>query len=219
LYADGVILELLEKLDIRFIITAKRDDLKYLYEFYDFAKKSILTEEKEKIKLVYEWVNGLPLNDKRHEREVNVLTLEEEVAKKATIKRQKFAWITDLPLTQKMVPLIMKGGRARWHIENETFNTLKNQGYQFDRNFGHGQQNLSVVLAYLMFTAFLIDQIQEYCCKYFQAALKKNKRLIKLWQKIRACFLYSIIDSWEEFYTALIEGQWMRLTADSFDTS
>ncbi len=24
---------------------------------------------------------------------------------------------------------IMKGGRARWKVENETFNTLKNQGY------------------------------------------------------------------------------------------
>jgi hypothetical protein len=23
----------------------------------------------------------------------------------------------------------MRGGRARWKIENETFNTLKNQGY------------------------------------------------------------------------------------------
>jgi hypothetical protein len=30
----------------------------------------------------------------------------------------------------------MSGGRARWKIENETFNTLKNQGYQFEHNFG-----------------------------------------------------------------------------------
>jgi hypothetical protein len=37
------------------------------------------------------------------------------------------------------------GGRARWKIENETFNTLKNQGYQFEHNFGHGKQNLSCI--------------------------------------------------------------------------
>ena len=30
------------------------------------------------------------------------------------------------------------GGRARWKIENETFNTLKNQGYNFEHNYGHG---------------------------------------------------------------------------------
>ena len=71
----------------------------------------------------------------------------------------------------------MQGGRTRWHIENDTFNTLKNQGYQFDHNFGHGKQNLSVVLAFLMFTAFLIDQIQEFACKHFQAALKTVGRL------------------------------------------
>jgi hypothetical protein len=34
----------------------------------------------------------------------------------------------------------MKGGRARWRIENETFNTLKNQGYNFER----GRQNKCV---------------------------------------------------------------------------
>src|SRR5918998_1373581 len=31
---------------------------------------------------------------------------------------------------------IMQGARARWRIENETFNTLKNQGYHFEHNFG-----------------------------------------------------------------------------------
>jgi hypothetical protein len=35
----------------------------------------------------------------------------------------------------------------------------------------------SVVLAYLMFTAFLIDQIQEFACKHLNAALKKTGRL------------------------------------------
>jgi hypothetical protein len=29
----------------------------------------------------------------------------------------------------------MRAGRARWKIENETFNTLKNQGYNFEHNY------------------------------------------------------------------------------------
>ena len=32
-------------------------------------------------------------------------------------------------------------------VENETFNTLKNQGYQLEHNFGHGTKNLSTVFA------------------------------------------------------------------------
>jgi hypothetical protein len=44
---------------------------------------------------------------------------------------QHFSWVTDLHLTKGTVYQIMRGGRARWGIENETFNTLKNQGYHF----------------------------------------------------------------------------------------
>ena len=36
----------------------------------------------------------------------------------------------------------MRGGRARWKIENETFNTLKNQGYHFEHNYGHGKKSV-----------------------------------------------------------------------------
>ena len=50
----------------------------------------------------------------------------------------------------------MYAGRSRWKIENETFNTLKNQGYNFDHNFGHGFKYLSIFLSYLMLLAFQI---------------------------------------------------------------
>src|SRR5262245_22145728 len=63
----------------------------------------------------------------------------------------------------------MRGGRARWKIDNETFNTLKNQGYQFEPNYGHGEQPLSVVFAMLMMLAFLVDQGQQRCCALCQA--------------------------------------------------
>jgi hypothetical protein len=61
-------------------------------------------------------------------------------------------------------------------IENETFNTLKNQGYQFERNFGHGYKNLSHVFGILMFLAFLIDQVQQRCCGLFQEALRRSRK-------------------------------------------
>ncbi len=63
----------------------------------------------------------------------------------------------------------MRGGRARWRIENKTFNTLKNQGYHFEHNYGHGDQNLATVLVLLMFLAFTVDQIRQQCCRFFRA--------------------------------------------------
>ena len=59
---------------------------------------------------------------------------------------QHFSWIIDFVLTPDNVYTVMRGGRARWKIENETFNTLKNQGDHLEHNYGHGEQNLSVVL-------------------------------------------------------------------------
>ena len=58
--------------------------------------------------------------------------------------------MTDIPITPENSSELTALGRARWKVENETFNTLKNQGYNFEHNFGHGNKYLSTVLAMLM---------------------------------------------------------------------
>ena len=101
---------------------------------------------------------------------------------------------------------IMRGGRARWKIENETFNTLKNQGYHLEHNFGHGEQNLSVVLALLMMLAFLVDQTQQLCCPLFQAARNKFRTKRHLWEEIRNFFRMLLFDSMLALLTAIVRG-------------
>jgi hypothetical protein len=188
---------------MRYIITANEKDLKYLYEFYHAAKKETRSLTREKRELTLNWTHGLPLNATYPDELVNMLMVDEIIHQKKKSLYQKFAWITDIVIETPIVENLMKGGRARWKIENETFNTLKNQGYHFDHNFGHGYQNLSVVMAYLMFTAFLIDQVQEFCCKYFKAALKKIGRLKYLWERMRNYFFNFTIDCWDDLYTLL----------------
>ena len=100
----------------------------------------------------------------------------------------------------------MRGGRARWKIENETFNTLKNQGYHFEHNFGHGYKYLCSVFAMLMYLAFLIDQITQECESLCQQAVKAQKRKIIFWQRFRGIFLHYILTSWEDLWKALIYG-------------
>ena len=97
----------------------------------------------------------------------------------------------------------MRGGRARWRVENETFNTLKNQGYQFEHNFGHGKKNLSVVFARLMFLALMIDQLQELCCKVFQEAREVLISRQTLWESMRSSFHCFLFENWEEFFESL----------------
>jgi len=61
----------------------------------------------------------------------------------------------------------MRAGHSRWKIENETFNTLKNLGYHFMHNFGHGKDHLSTMFAYLILMAFYVDQLIQACCHIF----------------------------------------------------
>lgn len=71
----------------------------------------------------------------------------------------------------------------------------KNQGYQFEHNFGHGKQNLSVVFALLMMLAFLVDQTQQLCCPLFRAVWNKLGSKRMLWERIRSFFLEYVVYS------------------------
>ncbi len=55
----------------------------------------------------------------------------------------------------------MRAGRARWRIENETSDTLKNRGDEFEHHFGHGERHLATVFAALTMLAFAIDQVRK----------------------------------------------------------
>ena len=151
----------------------------------------------------YRYINNVPLNERNQDFKVNFFEYWEESDKG---KWKHFSWITDLEINQNTIKRLVKAGRARWKIENETFNTLKNQNYNFEHNYGHGSKNLSVNLALLMMLAFLVDQIQQLCCKYFQAALEKEERKLYLWQKVREIFNVFALQSWQELLEAIIYG-------------
>ena len=124
----------------------------------------------------FRFVNDVPLNASRADVRVNFI----EYWEIGQDQVQHFSWVTDLRVSKRNVYKLMRGGRARWKIENETFNTLKNQGYHFEHNYGHGEQHLSVVFAMVMMLAFLVDQTQQLCCALFRAVWTKlgSKRLV-----------------------------------------
>ncbi|MCD6200147.1 MAG: hypothetical protein J7K15_16525 [Deltaproteobacteria bacterium] len=131
-------------------------------------------------------------------------------------------WITDFTLTKENAYILMRGGRARWKIENETFNTLKNQGYNFGHNYGLGEKYLAVVFAMLMMLAFLVDQIQQLCCTLFRSVWKKLKSKKSLWESIRSYFKCFLVKSMEAIYMALLYGihtQPLEQLIDTHDTS
>ena len=75
-----------------------------------------------------------------------------------------------------------------------------------EHNFGHGVQNLSVVLATLMMLAFLVDQVQQRCCPLFQAARAQMRTRRYLWEQIRYLFEAFVFTSMSELLKALAQG-------------
>jgi hypothetical protein len=148
-------------------------------------------------------VYNAPLNKSNQDCRVTFVEYWEENVN--TGKLLKFSWVTNLDITQENVYKFMRGARARWKIENETFNTLKTQGYHFDHNFGLGKKNLSEVFVMLMMLAFLIDQIMQLCCPLFNAAWKKWKTKRSFWEKVRIHFHAYLIDTMEELYRSLLD--------------
>jgi hypothetical protein len=150
----------------------------------------------------FRFVNDVPLNASNVDVRVNCI----EYWESGDAKVQHFSWVTDLRVSTRNVFHLMRGGRARWKIANETCNTLKNQGYNVAHNYGHGAQHLSVVFAMLMMLAFWVDQTQQLCCALLQAVWAKlgSKRL--LWERMRALFYDYALTSMRQLFEALLYG-------------
>ena len=196
----------LEKHGFHYILSVKEGDHQSLFEHVIRAQKEGRTTEFEQrdgdVVHRFCFINRIPLNKAHPDLLVNVL----EYWELKEDKIQHFCWVTDFTITKRNAFSIMRGGRARWKVENETFNTLKNQGYHFEHNFGHGQKNLSVVFAVLMMLAFLVDQVQQMTCALFQAVLDKKRSRKRMWEHMRALFKTLAFTSMEQLFQAILYG-------------
>jgi hypothetical protein len=199
----------LREANAHFILGVKPGDHAFLFrhlrEADEAGRTQTLTQTDSDTGILhhFRWHHNAPLNESNSDELVHVLEYWEV---HPDGKVQYFSWISDLTLTPDTVYSVMRGGRARWKIENETFNTLKNQGYRLEHNFGHGEQNLSVVFAQLMMLAFLVDQVQQRCCPLFMAALEKMKSKCHLWEEIRHLFRAFVFGSFTDLLQALVRG-------------
>lgn len=191
LYADGPTIRALqeETTNMDFIIVIKEGYV--LEQVKQLDKKGLLNQcefQKDKNTLCkFKWASDLVLNGANQDIKVNYLEYEEyDFQKKETIYSNK--WITSIELKEANVEQVAVAGRCRWKIENETFNTLKNQDYNLEHNYGHGKYFLSTVFALIMLLAFFVDQITKAFDDSFSKALKEAKTLRDLRQKIRVLF-------------------------------
>ncbi len=204
LASNGPHIRLLEELNLRYVLGVKPGDHGELFHWVDATAATRIVEmERDGSRFRFRFLNGVPLNEANFDLEVNFLECWETRPNGRTLH---FSWVTDLEVTAANAYDVMRAGRARWRIENETFNTLKNQGDGFEHNFGHGRRHLATVFAHLTMLAFLIDQVQQRCCALFQAARAEAGGSKALWEQLRVLFLGFHVRDWETLYQALAFG-------------
>jgi Transposase DDE domain len=174
----------------KFVLTVKPDAHQCLFQqFEGRAARGQVKERRETdaqgVQHHYRWTTHLCLNEGAIDVHVNFLWYQ-QTDKQGQVTT--WTWITNLPLTAATVEKVRRAGRSRWKIENETFNTLKNQGYHFEHNYGHGTQQLATILALLMLLAFLVDQIQQRCSQVFRQVWRGLGTKAKVWELRRSLF-------------------------------
>lgn len=138
--------------------------------------------------LVYGGIVGFNkiMLDKINDREPNYVGFQ---ILDATGKRTYHnSWVTDLEVNEGNVREVVKGAHARWKIENEGFNTLKNQEYHLEHNFGHRYKNLSEAFFVLNLLAFFVHQILELTDWLYQSCRAGFSARKEFWNAIRASF-------------------------------
>jgi Transposase DDE domain len=188
LYGNGPLINALKEKSISFIIAAKEGYVNVQAE--NLAKQNALKvvswQTKESVCTAH-FASNFILNGQNQDLFVNYFDYSEVDIETGAITFYG-AWMTDLEISEENIQELVVVARTRWKVENETFNTLKNQGYHLGHNYGHGKQYLATNFAILTFLAFLIDQLAQHLDTAFQSAQKMFKTKKAFWNRVLQVF-------------------------------
>lgn len=149
----------------------------------------------------FRWMNKVPLRDGKDALHVNWCEIQICNAQGKLTYQNSF--ITNLPVGRGTVIERVACGRARWKVENETFNTLKTAGYHLEHNFGHGKQNLAAVLVMLNLLAFAFHTICDKGEPLWQAARTKAGSRAAFFGRMAAITSFLVFPTWTELIQTL----------------
>jgi len=201
LYSKQSFIKELKDERMSYILVAKPKDHKLMMEWVSEQKEmgnvSRIEHKDEKGREhVYEWINEVPLNGYKDTFWVNYF--EYTILSDNKINYHN-SWVTDIHIDRGNIKQLVRGGRSRWKIENETFNTLKNQGYHLEHNFGHGKKNLSINFFLLNLLAFFMHQILELTDILYKKCRAIFSSRKEYWNNLRVIFRIFLFESWEDY--------------------
>ena len=119
------------------------------------------------------------------------------------------AFVTSLTIHHENVPEIAACARARWKIENESFNVLKNHGYNnhgynLEHNLGRGKQYLAQLLAVLNLLASNFHTVCACLQALWQQARAKPGTRKSFFTDLRTITAYRLFADWRHLCLAIV---------------
>lgn len=172
LYANKPVFRLCKRYGWKYIITFKEGSMPDVYNWYETMRDKLFSSNYKEVILKdvvqkYKWVS--PLEYYIEDEIFHVFECLEEYSFKNKLRRKKrtkkkhrhFVWFTNIEVTENNITkLANHGGRLRWKIENEGFNSQKNGGYELEHVYSEhpvGMKNFYL----LMQIAHLFNQLLE----------------------------------------------------------
>jgi len=152
----------------------------------------------------YRWMSDLPIRATGDALRVNWLDI--EIARPNSTVTYRGSFIASLPVNRNNVAELAECARARWKIENETFNVLKQHGYHLEHNFGHGKKTLAGVLVVLNLIAFALHNACELAESLWQRARLRLGARQRLFEHLRSITAYHVFPTWTDLMTLLATG-------------
>ena len=208
LYAKQPICDAVKKAGGSFLFVCKPSSHKTLMDFLTGIELDSFTEAKghgrNKRIHRYRWITDVPLRDGKDALYVN--WLEVEITKPDGKATYRSSFVTDLPVSRANVAELVACGRARWKIENETFNVLKTGGYNLEHNFGHGKETLASVLVVLNLLAFAMHAACDLVEEAWKQARTRLGARVRFFEHVRSITAYHLFLSWHSLMRTIITG-------------
>ena len=207
LYACQPIATAIHNSGANFILTCKPTSHQTIAEYLAGVEleehRQIVHRRGKRTTHIYRWLSAVPLRAGEDALLVNWFSIETLNAKGQRTYYNSF--VTDLPITPDTVAELAACGRARWKIENETFNVLKTNGYNLEHNFGHGKLTLASLLVTLNLLAFALHTLAILAVLAWRNAVAARGATYSFFEHLRTITAYFVFPNWDYLLNAIAD--------------
>ena len=205
LFACQPIIAAMQDAGGNFILTCKPTSHQTITEYLHGADlqehRQTTCKRGKRTTTVYRWLSAVPLRATEDAITVNWFSI--EIFNDKVKRTYHNSFVTDLAVSADTVAELAACGRARWKIENETFNVLKTCGYNLEHSFGHGKETLANVLVALNLLAFAFHTAAYLAVLAWRSAVIARGPKYRFFEHLRTITTYVVFQHWDHLLRSI----------------